>query len=399
MRTVRKSLTILFVLVLFNLTSCVTLAPNVKNEKQSPTPVKTLNSYVPLGQESDEADFTQLELARYQGKATEAALTYLLDNSFGQEMTAGPYQIAFCIEKPKGYYQQSNGKSTWVPPSGNAFISVIVRDGFDGRIIPDLDIKINMESRLIDVLKDKSLPYGWFPLINRYGNNFELPQRDDYNLKIEIDIPKFKREDYINGDRYPEVVKAEFSHFNFQIDDLKEPVRPDNKNEWLALAKAQGRAEQNALETMIGKVAIDGAKEQSGDYSIAYVYDFAEGYWELNAGKLKYNTRIIQSTQKNGNIGIVVMDKMTGRFLPSLNISAKFLYDLDPVVKANPELVWHPWLYHYAQNIRIQAGKTYALQVHVDPPGYRRYGQDIGQVMDKPIDVSFSDVKVKTGQK
>ncbi|HKJ40881.1 MAG TPA: hypothetical protein VKA27_02260 [Sunxiuqinia sp.] len=399
MRIARNYVPIIITFVCLSISSCVTQAPTVKNDKQSPTPVKTINSYVPLGQESDEANFTQLELARDQGKATEAALTYLLQNSFGEEMTAGPYHIAFCIEKPKGYYQQVNGKSTWVSPSGNAFISVIVRDGFDGRIIPDLNIKLTMESRLVDIFKSKQLPYGWFPLVNRYGDNVELPQRDEYSLKIEIDIPKFKREDYINGDRYPEIVKADFNHFSFQINELKDPVRSDNQNAWLALAVAQGRAEQDALETMMGKVATDGKEEQNGDYLVAYTYDYAAGYWELKAGKLKYNNRIIQSTEKNGNIGIIVMDKMTGRFLPNLTISARFLYDLNPIVKVNPELVWHPWLYHYAQNIRIPGGKSYTLQVHADPPAFRRYDKNIGEIMNKPIDISFSDIKVKSGQK
>ena len=399
MSTRSNYLTIILVLVLFNLTSCVSLAPNVKNGKQSPTPVITLNSYVPLGQRSVEASTSQLELARYQGKAAEAALAYLLQNNFGEEIMAGPYYIAFCIEKPKGYYQLLNGKSEWVPPSGNAFISVIVRDGFDGRIIPNLNIRISLESRLIGILNDQTIPFGWFPLLNRYGNNFELPQRDDYTLKVEIEIPEFRREDYINGDRYPEIIKAKFDHLNFQIDELKESVRSDNQSEWLYLAKAQGRAEQNALDTMIGKVAIVGSEEQKDDYKVAYTYDYAKGYWELNAGKLKYNTRISQSTEKNGQIAIVVMDVMTGRFLPDLEISAHFFHDLNPIATTNPKLVWHPWLYHYVQNIRISGGKTYSLHVHVDPPSYRRYELKIGEIMDKPIDLSFQEVKVKTGQR
>lgn len=399
MNIIRNYLTIILVLVFFSLNSCVTMAPNVRNGKQSPTPVITTNSYIPLGQKSIEASTSQLELARDQGKAADAALAYLLQNNFGKEITAGPYRIAFCIEKPKGYYQVSDGKSEWVPPSGNAFISVIVRDGFDGRIIPELNIKISLESRLIGILNNQTIPFGWFPLLNRYGNNFDLPQKDDYNLKVEIDIPEFRREDYINGDRYPDAIKAGFDHLNFQIDQLKESVRSDNQSEWLPLAKAQGRAEQNALDTMMGQVAINGEEEQKGDYKVAYTYDYAKGYWDLNDGKLKYNTRISQSSLKNGRVSIVVMDELTGRFLPDLKISARFFHELNPVTDTNPKLVWHPWLYHYAQNIRISGGKTYSLRVHVDPPSYRIYGHDIGEIMDKPLDLSFQEVKVKTGQR
>ena len=260
---------------------------------------------------------------------------------------AGPYRVAILLEKPKGFYRFAGKEQEWVNPVGNAFLGVVVRDGYDRRVVPELEVKVSVMDDQGKLIEEKVLPFGWFPLLNRYGENLLLSDKGNYRFKVEISPPSFLRHDPVNGDRYPEKATAEFDQVYFQEDSLPEPVREDNQSEWLPLAKAQGSALQQALDNMISGVATDGSEVKSGDYLLAYADEYAEGYWEKRHGKLVYNTRVENCTEKNGHVEVAVMDALTGRFLPALDVTTTFLLGDDSVNSYHPGLMWHPWIYHY----------------------------------------------------
>ena len=393
-----KNSAIIFIACLFSLTACKSLTPTSENDKRLTPAGKASEPKIPPGKVSEEASSIQLQLARNQGKAEEDALFYLLNNSNGSEMMAGPYQIAFLVEKPKGYYEYAAGQLKWKEPSGTAFISIVVRDAYDGRTIPQLDVKVNIINEFSKSVAKKTLPFGWFPLLNRYGDNFQIDRDGNYMLMIEIARPTFARRDATNGNRYTHLVKADFERLRFSKDDLQEPTREENKQYWLPLAKAQGKAFKLALENMIYSTALDGLAVQNGDYLVAYATEYAKGHWELQNGKLEYSSRFGKSAEVNSHLGVVLMDALTGRFLPGAEITASVSSPKGPVGTYQPGFVWHPWVFHYGENIRVPGSKAYTVKVNANPPSYRRYGKDIGKIMANPVDFTFQNVKIKTGQ-
>jgi uncharacterized protein involved in high-affinity Fe2+ transport len=378
----------------------VSHAPIAESGKRLTPAGKASEPKIPPGKLSEEASAIQLQLSRSQGKTEEDALFYLSNNSYGGEMMAGPYRVAFLIEKPKGYYQLANGQLEWQAPSGDAFLSIVVRDGYDGRTVPYLDVKINMVNEFSKSVEKKTLPFGWFPLLNRYGDNVDIGRNGNYVLMVEIVPPTFSRQDHVNGNRFTHLVKAEFEHLRFQMQDLQEPVREDNKAEWLPLAKAQGKAVKLALENMMYSTAIDGSAVQKGDYLLAYAIEYAKGDWNFRNGILEYESRIGKSTEMNSYVEVAVMDALTGRFLPGLEITSSLFLENDPISTSHPDFKWHPWIYHYGKNIRVpRNSKEYTLKIQATPPTYRRYGNNFGKIMDTAVEFSFQNVDIKTGQK
>lgn len=86
-------------------------------------------------------------------------------------MMAGEYKIAYVIEQPKAWYDNSGGPNGHHEPSGSFFISVAVRDGYDGRTIPDLGVTAQFIDVDGQVVTETKLPFGYHPLLNRYGDN------------------------------------------------------------------------------------------------------------------------------------------------------------------------------------------------------------------------------------
>jgi hypothetical protein len=60
-------------------------------------------------------------------------------------------------------------------------------------------------------------------------------------------------------------------------------------------------------------------------------------------------------------------------------------------------LVIQSWLYHYGRNARISRKGLYKLRVHLDAPGFRRWGRQ-SERFAAPADVEFEDVSLQPGK-
>ncbi len=163
----------------------------------------------------------------------------------------------------------------------------------------------------------------------------------------------------------------------------------------LELARVQGDAYGQALEFMTGKVAQDGGQQRAGDYLVGYAVEKAEGMYQLVDGELVWR----EPEQENLHLEITVRDAADGRFVPQLTVHATLIApDGQEVGTHRQPLLWHPMLYHYGRNWQVPADGRYGLRVRIDPPAFMRHDHINGVRFSEPVEATFDQVEVHTGQ-
>lgn len=377
---------------------CVTRAPNLERGMRVTAEGRASEPQVPLSQPSDEATLQHLQLAREQGQAVQDAVDYLRRHAASGQMFAGPYEVTWLLSAPEGWYAPEDGQLRWHPGQGAAHLSVVVRDGYDGRTVPGLKVT----ARLLDgsgrTVHESRLPAGHYPLLDRYGENLPLGGAGPYTLRLQIDPPSFPRHDPVNGDRYADPATAVFTRLQVP-QGAPSLVQAETTPEANELARQLGASIQQALATMLGKVAMDGAETRKGEYLVDYAVEYAEGLWQMKDGKLRYDTKVEQSAEQNAHVEVALRDPQTGRMLMGVPVHATLYRDGRTTGSHEVGFIWHPWLYHYGRNWRVPETGNYRLRVQADIPPWRRYGREAGRRFTQPVEVEFDDVNVQTGQK
>ncbi|MGE5353297.1 MAG: hypothetical protein ACM3P0_14540 [Acidobacteriota bacterium] len=357
---------------------------------------------IPIMVKSKEATLEQLWHARAEGDAVERCVAWILDKA-GQakgEVLAGEYKISVALTAPEGFYELKNNTAVWNNPSkANAHLWVFVQDGADNRIVPPLEINAQLLDEKGNIILNTPMPFVWTPMLNGYGRNVTLSSGKNITIKLNIAPPRFRRHDQINGERFTKPVVAFVTiPVNLSRISNSQALSSLMENDE-SLAGASGQAYLKALRVMYSQ-ANDGRNIIAGDYVVAYAIEYAEGYWSYDKnGDFQYSNA--QNEKANSHIDLAVLDKKTGRFLFNLNVKATLYDGTGKEIGTHAEpFNWHPWLYHYGENWRVpNNAKAYRLHIHFDPPSYRRYGRRDGRQFTSPVDMDFSNVEIKTGQK
>jgi hypothetical protein len=176
--------------------------------KDSATP-----AHEPPATPSDESTSKQLELARRQGDALQQAIDEMTQHeAHGGEKRAGEYLVGFAVENAEGLWWPEDGKLKWrEPQQENAHLEIAVRDGEDGRLVPQLKVYLTLIDSAGRVVGTHEQPFLWHPWLNHYGRNWIVPAEGDYSVRVRIEAPLFPRHDKKNGCRFAEPVEVEFS--------------------------------------------------------------------------------------------------------------------------------------------------------------------------------------------
>lgn len=355
----------------------------------------------PLTVPSNEATKKQLALARNEGDAVDKCTSWIVGNAGAAsgQLRAGEYKISYAVTAPEGWYDYNDQVLTWQQPVHvNAHLWLFVQDGADGRIVPPLDITATVIDNKGRTVLIKSIPYAWMPLVNGYGNNIELPRSGDYRIKLTIGPPRYLRHDPYNGDRFSDLTRAELP-VTVNLDQLKtQKPFSEAMEAQKVLSRGAGRAYAHTLQGMY-KQANDGRDTLLGDYKVVYAVEYAEGFWDFEHGRFRYRVENELSGKTNAHVEVAVLDAKTGRFMHNLNVRATLIKDGKQLGTESEPFMWHPWLYHYGKNWRVPSAGTYVIHIHFDAPAYRRYGRTDGRQFAAAGNVSFGNVKIKTGQK
>jgi hypothetical protein len=358
---------------------------------------------MPPFQATDEVTPTQLERALDEGKAVRHEVEWVEreEAAASGDVAAGEYLVTYLITPADDYYDleaaQSNlpAHHTTVTP-GSAHVAVVVRDAADGRIVQGLDVRATLrpesssgESRTV------VLPYGWHPVLNRYGENVLLPT-GPFTLSVRIAMPTYRRLGRVNGDRFRGDVIARFAHVVVPDDSLPaaaERLARGDSHQATELARAEGEAIAGPLSEMLRGAGARGSRARSADYDVAVVVERARDYWGVRAGKLSYVSA--DSSSAMNHIGVSVRDVATGRLIPELSVRVTVLNSRRKEIGTyEMPFMWDPWLNHYGLNVPALGEGRYTIRVRAEAPAFRRYGSGALKKFNRAVSVDVRGVRV-----
>jgi hypothetical protein len=377
--------------------------PSMTSQSSVSTPVE-LPAVVPGNGASPE----QLRLAYQQGRADIAVLDWVLANSgeIKGDTRAGEMRIAFTITPAEGWWDNAgDGKLAWHDaPVDNVHLRIFVLDLMDGRLVPGLSLR----ATLIDPNgNEQSAPsdFGWYPLINAYGGNVPMDVDSSYTLRVTVEAqskgPLLPQHHAVSaGDRFQHTTLAEFPPVQITQDAVSQmalATTTASANE-AALLKPCNAALSAAI-TAIWQQSVSGYEKPAGDYFVGYALDYSGRTVQIAGSKLRIKNLVEFTGKDNMRLSVLPRDSRTGRLIPGLKLQAS-LIAADGKLYGPGELpvLWNPWLTQYGRDSRIPRKGFYKLRVHLDSPGFRRWGRQ-SERFAAPADVEFDDVSLQPGQK
>ncbi|HEY8309809.1 MAG TPA: hypothetical protein VIG47_04600, partial [Gemmatimonadaceae bacterium] len=278
--------------------------------------------------ESDDADAAQLGAALDEGKAVRSELEWVEREEAvaSGDVAAGEYLVAYVITPADDYYDleaaQSNlpAHHTTVSP-GSAHVAVVVRDAADGRMVYGLTVRATLRAEKGNVKRSITLPFGWHPILNRYGENVTLPD-GPFTLSVHVSMPSYRRHDSRNGDRFTRDVIARFTNVIVPVDSLatmsQRMARGDSRAA-ITLASHEGDAVDKEIAGALHGGDESGAETRKGDYKVAVVTQPVRGYWQVEHGTLSYMPADT-SMGPSAHLDVSIRDAATGRLIPDINV-------------------------------------------------------------------------------
>lgn len=394
-------------------TACLTANPNAPRGMRTTEAGRGSAPALPPFEASDEATAEQLERARDQGNAVRQELEWVRTHeaAASAEMAVGEYRLAYAITPALPYAEPgADGRLVRHDPApGEVHLGVVVRDAADGRVVPGLAVRATLVDAGGRTLDTRPLPFGWYPMLHRYGDNLRWPTGVAVTLRVEVAPPTYWRHDSSNGDRFADSVTAEFTNVTVAPAALARVTRaaadPAADTARLLLAATEGAALARSLGEMANNVAVSGAQTRTGDYLAYVAIERSEGYWEPHGQNheginLRYTIEADESAARNAHLEIGLRDSLTGRFLPGLRVRGTMIDDHGRSAGTFEQpFMWHSWIHHYGRNWRVPRSGRYTVRLHADLPPYRRYGPLAATLFTTPVDLDVPNLKVVTGEK
>lgn len=176
------------------------------------------------GTPSNESSDEQLTLARDQGLAYGKALAEMAtaEADDGSQVEAGDLLVAYAVEHAEGMYVWQDGRLKWEDPTDeNAHIEVVVRDAYDGRFIPGLDVSVTLTAADGTEVGSHEHPFLWHPWLHHYGRNWTVPGSGTYRLAVHVKPAPFMRHDKENGARFTQPVDVEWPSVSIEAGQKK----------------------------------------------------------------------------------------------------------------------------------------------------------------------------------
>lgn len=139
----------------------------------------------------------------------------------------------------------------------------------------------------------------------------------------------------------------------------------------------------------------EGGEQKAGEYEVGYIVEPAEGWWEGGPGDLEWRA---PASGETNHIEILPFDSETGLLIPYMDITLAVLDESGKVVEEKPLSFYYSDFYHYADNFSLPKSGTYTLRAKLNPPTFRRHGEQDGEgeVFTSPTIAQFSDVQIST---
>lgn len=143
------------------------------------------------------------------------------------------------------------------------------------------------------------------------------------------------------------------------------------------------------------ELADRGGTVESGDWTVSYIVESAEPWFEEHQG---HGLRFRDPAQgETHHVEIIPREKETGRIIPDVPITVEIVDQAGKVVAKTPLTFYYSTFFHYADNVSVPAG-DYTIRATLGAPGFKRHGaEDEAPALAQGVTVEFEGVTFKKG--
>ena len=141
------------------------------------------------------------------------------------------------------------------------------------------------------------------------------------------------------------------------------------------------------------EIAEEGGAVESGPWRIAFIQEPAEGWFRSENGRVVWREPAHGET---AHLEIIPIERDSGRIVPYAGVTLEVLDEEGRRVEKRPLSFYYAEFFHYADNFRIPRDGEYTLRATVEPPSFRRHGdEDSGPALMKSAQVEFQNVMIE----
>ena len=163
-----------------------------------------------------------------QGLATKAGEAYsntlqamYKQANDGRDTTSGDYFMAYAIEYSEGYWYEKNDKLIYktdneLSSQTNGHVEVSVRDAKTGRFLHNLNVTASLYGPKGGKIGSKTEMFMWHPWLYHYGENWRVPKGGNYQLKVHIEPPAYRRYGQTLGNQFAQPLNITFNNITIK---------------------------------------------------------------------------------------------------------------------------------------------------------------------------------------
>jgi hypothetical protein len=144
------------------------------------------------------------------------------------------------------------------------------------------------------------------------------------------------------------------------------------------------------------EIAAEGGAVESGAWRIAYIKEPAEGWFRTENGRVVWRD---PQRGETAHLEIIPIERDSWRIVPYAGVTLEVLNEDGQRVEKRPLSFYYAEFFHYADNFRIPRDGEYTLRATVEPPSFRRHGdEDSGPALMESVQVEFENVMIEHGE-
>ena len=150
---------------------------------------------------------------------------------------------------------------------------------------------------------------------------------------------------------------------------------------------------EKQYKTLSEEVASRGGKTTEGDWTVSYIVEASEPWFEKNGGR---GTAFREPKKgETHHIEIIPTESATGRIVPDVPITLAVV-DADGTVVQEQKLnFYYSTFFHYANNFSIPDSGEYTLRATIDAPSFNRHGEESdGPALAEGVTAEFDGVEL-----
>lgn len=149
---------------------------------------------------------------------------------------------------------------------------------------------------------------------------------------------------------------------------------------------------EKQYSTLAAEVAERGGKTVEGDWTISYIVEAAEPWFEKHGGHSSFREPQKGETH---HIEIIPTETKTGRIVPDVPITLSVVDADGTVVQEQKLSFYYSTFFHYANNFSIPASGVYTLRATVGAPSFNRHGDEPdGPALADGVTAEFDGVEL-----